>query len=135
MVIVDSDVWSEVFRSRAGKASKYFDTLTKLIEDEDVVLLGAIRQEVLSGIKSKEQFDSIKKVLRSFLDVSLPEEIYEIAASFYNICRSNGVQGSHTDFLLKFIIFKVEHYKLEILSNDRDYIHYSKHIPIKVCKL
>ena len=132
MVIVDSDVWSEVFRSRAGKASKHFDKLTKLIEDEDVVLLGAIRQEVLSGIKSKEQFDSIKKVLRSFLDVSLPEEIYEIAASFYNICRSNGVQGSHTDFLIcACSVF----YKLEILSNDRDYIHYSKHIPIKVCKL
>ncbi|MBC8348886.1 MAG: PIN domain-containing protein [Verrucomicrobia bacterium] len=132
MVIVDSDVWSEVFRSRAGKASKYFDKLAKLIEDEDVVLLGAIRQEVLSGIKSKEQFDSLKKVLRSFPDVSLPEAIYEMAASFYNICRSNGVPGSYADFLIcACSVF----YKLEILSNDREYIHYSKHIPIKVCKL
>jgi len=129
MVIVDSDVWSEVFRSKSKEPSRYAYILNELIEGEEVVMIGPIRQEVLSGIRSKAQFESIRHALRSFPDVSLHEEIHELAASFYNLCRSKGIQGSHTDFLICAVSVQ---FGIKILSKDKDYIQYSKYIPIDI---
>ncbi|MDC0325505.1 PIN domain nuclease [bacterium] len=130
MVIVDSDVWSEVFRCRSAEPSSYTNKLESLILKDEVVIIGAIRQEVLSGIKNEIQFDKVKHSLKSFPDVPLTEDVYEIVASFYNRCRSNGVQGPHTDFL---ICACSAVFYLDILSKDREYEHYSEYLPIRIC--
>ncbi|MGL4497518.1 MAG: hypothetical protein ACRCU2_00520, partial [Planktothrix sp.] len=40
-----------------------------LITDGKVVLLGAIRQEVLSGVRHPEQFSRLRDYLRTFPDL------------------------------------------------------------------
>ena len=72
--------------------------LRDLIADSRVVLLGAVRQEVLSGIKHQEQFDKLRERLRAFPNLTLDAEDYELAADYFNICRRNGIQGANTDF-------------------------------------
>ena len=128
MVIVDSDVWSEAFRKK-GKESESVLGLRNLINEGEVIMIGPIRQEVLSGIKERERFERIREALRAFPSQRVDEPIYEIAASFYNLCRSKGVQGSHTDFLIA--ACSVE-WKSSILTKDRDFSHYAKFLPIEL---
>jgi len=128
MVIVDSDVWSEAFRKK-GRSGKSVTTLRNLITNGEVVMIGPIRQEVLSGIKNFTQYEQIKNSLRAFPSHIIEEPIFEMAASCFNLCRSKGIQGSHTDFLICACSIK---WKTSILSKDKDFVHYAKHIPIEL---
>ena len=93
-VIVDSCVWSLALRRNAPKDEiATVNILRDLIADGRVVLLGAIRQEVLSGIRHAEQFARLREYLRAFPDLELTVEDYELAAEFFNTCRRNGIQG------------------------------------------
>ncbi len=130
MVIVDSDVWSEAFRKK-GKKSKEVIRLQELIEEDEVLVIGSIRQEVLSGIKDGSRFEEIKEAMRAFPNQGINDSVFELAASFFNLCRSKGIQGSHTDFLISACAVS---WKAEILSKDKDFQRYSKYIPIELYK-
>jgi predicted nucleic acid-binding protein len=100
-VIIDTSVWSLALRRRTSPDSSPAITLLRnLITDDQVALLGVIRQEILSGIRSFEQFARLRDYLRAFPDLELMPEDYELAAEFFNTCRNNGIQGSNTDFLI-----------------------------------
>ena len=131
MVIVDSDVWSEAFRKK-GKKSREVIRLQELIESDEVLVIGSIRQEVLSGIKDKSRFEKIKEAMRAFPNQGIDNSIFELAASFFNLCRGKGIQGSHTDFLISACAVS---WKAEILSKDKDFQRYSKYIPIVLHKV
>jgi len=87
-VIIDTSVWSLTLRRNAptDEIAKV-NLLRDLIADGRVVLLGAIRQEVLSGIRYPEQFARLRDYLRAFPDLELTTEDYEVAAEFFNTCR------------------------------------------------
>lgn len=130
MTVVDSDVWSEALRKKKGSDESWqVARLRELILADEVQMLGAIRQEALSGIRSPEKFGEIRGKLRAFPDGVLGEGIYEKAATFYNLCRGRGIQGSHIDFLI--CAFAVEK-KMEILTKDRDFERYAPYIPIEL---
>jgi predicted nucleic acid-binding protein len=127
-VIVDTSVWSLALRWRTPPDSSPVVTrLRDLITNDQVALLGAIRQEILSGIRSSEQFTRLRDYLRIFPDMELLPEDYELAAEFFNTCRSNGIQGSNTDFLICAV---AHHRSYSILTTDNDFQSFQAHIPI-----
>ena len=128
MVLVDSNIWSEAFRKK-GKASDSEIGLRQLIAEGEVIMIGAIRQEVLSGIRIKAQYERTKNALRAFPSQRLDETMYELAASFFNHCRSKGIQGSHTDFL---ICACAVTWKVPIFTKDKDFERFAKHLPIEL---
>jgi len=66
-VLVDSSVWSLALRrNTTNDAIAIVNVLRDLIADGRVVLLGAIRQEVLSGVRYKEQFARVARVSSCF---------------------------------------------------------------------
>jgi predicted nucleic acid-binding protein len=129
--LVDSDVWSEAFR-RKGNRSAYVEELKRLILLDEVVMIGSIRQEILSGIREEKRFDEIRELLKPFRSERIDDSIYELGASFFNLCRSKGIQGSHTDYL---ICACAVAWKLKILSKDGDFRNYSKHLPIELIEV
>lgn len=129
MVIVDSDVWSEAFRKKKSKESPAVLALRALVSEGQVVMIGPIRQETLSGIKETERYEKIRDSLRAFPSPKIDEPIYEMAAAFYNLCRSKGIQGSHTDFL---ICACAVTWEAAILTKDKDFGRYAKYIPIEL---
>jgi predicted nucleic acid-binding protein len=131
-VIVDTCVWSEALRRKSPKESDIETELTDLIKDVRVQLIGPIRQELLSGIKSEKQFNELKYYLSAFPDLSIATEDYEKAAEFFNICRQNGIQGSNTDFLICAAAFNN---KFEIFTTDKDFEQFQKYIPIELYKV
>ena len=102
-VLVDTSVWSLAFR-RARASSRgdanIVEELSELIQEGRALLMGPIRQELLSGLSDSSQFESLRRRLRAFADQNVHARDYERAAEFSNTCRHAGVQGSHVDFLI-----------------------------------
>jgi predicted nucleic acid-binding protein len=86
-------------------------------------MIGAIRQEVLSGIRVAEQYRKLRDRLRAFEDVALDEVDYEEAATCFNRCRAKGLQGSNTDFLMCAVSLRRD---LAILTTDKDFDGFAK---------
>ncbi len=128
-VLVDTCIWSLALRRSNSEESKETRRLKELILDSRAMLMGPIRQELLSGIAIKSQFNKLKDHLKAFPDIELTENDYELAAEFFNHCRKNGVQGSNTDFLICSVSVNQ---KIPIFTVDNDFILFKKYLPIKL---
>ncbi len=128
-VIIDTCIWSLALRRKRKKPNGYVKELEELIKEVRVQFIGPVRQEVLSGVKSKKQFDILKKHLAAFIDLPLSTGDYELAAEYYNTAREKGIQGSNTDFLICAV--SVRH-GMPIFTIDQDFNHFQRVIPIKL---
>jgi hypothetical protein len=130
-VLVDTCVWSKLLRKATDENDPIVLALNELIKEYRVLMIGPIRQELLSGIKKKNQFTLLKEHLRSFSDLEIKTEDYEVAAQMSNACRRKGIQGSHTDFLICAVAVR---YDLAIFTVDADFQLYKRHVPLKLHK-
>ncbi len=133
MVLVDTSVWSLALRRKpAGLSTEEKDTretLRALVQDGRAQIVGAVRQELLSGIRVEETFRKVRETLRAFDDPQLGVEDYEEAARMNNVCRARGVAGSSVDFL----ICAVAHLRdWRVFTTDRDFRRYVKVLPLKL---
>ncbi|RJP56171.1 MAG: PIN domain nuclease [Deltaproteobacteria bacterium] len=126
-VIVDTSVWSLALRRDKNDSTVPVQELRHMIHDHRVQMIGPIRQEILSGIRSESQFKKLRKHLESFPDLPILTEDYVTAAQFFNHCRSKGIQGSNTDFLICAVAFRN---KFSIYTTDKDFELFSKHMQI-----
>lgn len=131
-VIVDTSIWSLALRRNQPGNDSIVNRLQDLIGDGRVVLLGAVRQEILSGIKHRTQYEKLRDNLRAFPNLLLNIEDFELAADYFNRCRRNGIQGANTDFL---ICATANRRNYEIFTTDKDFINYSQYLPIILTKL
>lgn len=129
-ILVDTCIWSQVLR-RTNPDQELEAKLKDLIQDGRVCMIGPIRQELLSGITSRKQFDALRKNLAAFEDIPLATEHYEKAAEFNNTCRGKGIQGSTIDFLICAVAYLS---KLVIYTTDKDFERYSTCLPIKLMR-
>lgn len=128
-VLVDTSIWSLALRREAPKSDAATEALSELIRELRVRIIGPIRQELLSGIRSEKQFKELRLHLSAFPDLPIETNDYEKAAEFFNICREKGIQGSNTDFLICSVAHRCD---LEIFTSDKDFIAFRKHLPIKL---
>lgn len=128
-VIVDTSVWSLALRRQEPGATAEVRLLQELIPDGRVAMLGCIRQELLSGVKAPAQFKKLAGALEAFPDEEIDTEDYVEAARCFNRCRSKGVQGSNTDFLLCAVSLRTG---FPILTTDRDFEHFKKALRVKL---
>jgi hypothetical protein len=128
-VLVDTCVWSLALRGGTPKETAIAAQLTQLIDDNRVKIIGPIRQELLSGYSDKSKYDKLRQKLCYFPNEAVQDVDYETAAEYSNFCRSKGVQGSHTDFLICAVALRL---KLTIFTTDKDFKNYAKHLPIKL---
>jgi predicted nucleic acid-binding protein len=122
-VLVDTSVWSLALRRARRIDDAVPRELAELIQEGRVVLIGPVRQELLSGIKSKPQFEQLREHLRAFPDLGLEPADYEDAAAAFNRCRERGIQGSNTDFLICAVATRRD---LAIFTTDGDFKHLAR---------
>lgn len=103
--------------------------LASLVEDGLVVIIGPIRQELLSGIKERAHFERLRDHLRAFPDTPVTTEDHEDAAAFFNQCRDRGIQGSNTDFLICAVAVRNG---FSIFTTDGDFSHFARVLPISL---
>ena len=132
-IIVDTSVWSKAFRKKnlTEDEKKMISFLEKIIRDGRVIMIGAIRQEILCGISDENRFEKLRSALEAFSDFELEEDDYITAAKYYNKCRCHGIQGSMTDFLICSV---ATHHYFSIFALDDDFNHYKEYIDLDLVK-
>jgi predicted nucleic acid-binding protein len=130
-VLVDTCVWSLALRRSGNPDPLIVNEFDGLIREAKVQMIGPIRQELLSGIKSTSQFNELKNHLRAFPDLTLETQDHELAAESFNISRKKGVQGSNTDFLI--CSLSIRHH-IPIFTTDGTFQEFKKHLPIFLYK-
>ncbi|HEY0792766.1 MAG TPA: PIN domain-containing protein [Chthoniobacterales bacterium] len=128
-VIVDTSVWALALRRQAPVKSVHRTLLAELVRDGRVVMLGVIRQELLSGIRIADQYAKVRVHLRAFPDLVVKTEDHELAAEFFNACMAKGIQGNPTDFL---ICAAADRNRQAILTTDKDFVRYQRHVPVNL---
>ena len=86
-VLVDTSVWSLALRRSAAHQSEETAGLVELIREGRVAMIGAIRQEILSGVRAPEHYRKLRDRLRAFGDEVLDEADNEEAATWFNRWR------------------------------------------------
>jgi predicted nucleic acid-binding protein len=135
LVLVDTPIWSLALRRASTDLNPGEQHLTKalreLIRDGRAQLVGAVRQELLSGIRHETSFRKLRDQLRAFEEPSLEMADYEEAARINNQCRSRGIAGSAIDFL---ICAAARRRDWEIFTTDQDFTRYAAVIALKLYK-
>jgi predicted nucleic acid-binding protein len=128
-VLVDTSVWSLALRKNQSNDPETLAELKELIEELRVIIIGPIRQELLSGISDNNKFNQLKEKLSFFDDLPLNTEFYELAAQLSNTCRIHGIQGSHTDYLICSVAIKNG---FPIFTLDKDFENYKNYLEIQL---
>jgi hypothetical protein len=132
-VLVDTPVWSLALRRKEADLNARERVLTRalaeLIREGRVSMMGAIRQELLSGIREEERFRTLRNYLRAFEEPGIEILDYEEAAHMHNLCRGRGIAGSAVDFLICAVAQRRDWH---ILTTDRDFERYGRVLGLKL---
>jgi predicted nucleic acid-binding protein len=88
-----------------------------------------VRQELLSGIKSIEQYEKLRLYLRAFPDERIDTSDHEEAAKAGNRCRTKGIVVSLVDVLLCAVTVRRD---WSIFTSDPDFSHYATVLPLSI---
>src|SRR5208337_4882929 len=103
-VLVETSVWSVALRRKpkdlTAAEQSIVDELVDLTREGRARILGLIRQELLSGIRTAAQYEKLRLALRAFPDEPVGTADYEAAAKTANACRSKGIAASVVDALI-----------------------------------
>jgi predicted nucleic acid-binding protein len=132
-VVVDTPIWSLALRRQSHHLSAVENrrkvAFSELIKDGRVLMVGPVRQELLSGIREEPQFKRLRELLRAFPDHGLSVDYYELAAEMANLCRTRGVANTPTDMLICSV---ASISKSQIFTTDKDFDRYATFLPISV---
>ncbi len=131
--LVDTSVWSLALRRKPGDLTaaeqSIVGELADLTREGRARIIGLIRQELLSGIRTPAQYEKLRVALRSFPDEPVDTSDYEAAAKASNDCRSRGTVASVVDALICAIAL-ARHWS--IFTTDPDFNNYARMLPIKL---
>jgi hypothetical protein len=132
-VIVDTTIWSLALQRRAPELSaaekRLVEEWAELVDSGRAALIGPVHQEVLSGIRSEEVFETLQEKLSFFRYFQSQPGDHVRAARFFNLCRAHGGAGSHVDMLICAIACRHE---VPIFTTDPDFLGYAKYVPIRL---
>lgn len=125
-VLVDTSIWSLALRRSSrhlnSAEKKQVSELAELINEGRAKIIGIVRQELLSGIKTQPQFHKLQEILSAFPDEPVSTADHETAALHGNQCRSKGLAVATVDML----ICSVAHSRdWAIFSSDPDFKRYA----------
>jgi len=130
-VLVDTPIWSYALRTPNKEYQNEIGQLTSLIRDQRALIIGPIRQEILSGYSDLRKFEQLNEKLSFFENTPIQDIDYESAAKLCSQCREKGVQGFPIDFLICAVAKRID---VPIFTTDQDFPHYQEAISIKLYK-
>lgn len=136
MILIDSSVWSLALRRNPRHLSRVESEVvgrwSELTVKGEGALIGVIRQEVLSGVRRREQFEQLRNALDAFAYLRVSLEDHDRAAACFNDCRAAGVAGTAIDMLICAVALR---HDLPVMSVDVDYRRYAICLPLRLYPL
>lgn len=126
MILVDTSVWIELFRSSSDLD---FESVVDL--DEVVTCLPVI-QEVLQGFSEQRAYTIAREAMFAFPRVESPltEDVFQLAVDLYRSARSSGLTvRSGVDCLIGACALRNS---LTVLHRDRDFAALARVSPLDV---
>lgn len=100
MIVLDTSVLSAALR-RTGRSTATGELLRTLVrEDIPLAVPGIVLQELLSGVRTSEQFERLRKLMTGFPTLAADRENHVFAARISNACRKAGVSAATVDCLI-----------------------------------
>ena len=106
-VLVDTPIWSYAFRSKKPEFTELVNKQIELIKNNNVLIIGVIKQEILSGYSDPNKFNKLETKMTAFENTQIVDDDYIQAAKFSTKCYTNGVHGLPTDFLFCAVAHRV----------------------------
>ncbi len=133
IVLIDTTIWSLALRRRSQNLNDREQLLVeewiRRVRSGEATLIGPIRQEVLSGIRSPDAFVAIQERLGDFRYLEIIPPDYDQAARFFNLCRARGITGTAIDLLICAVAHRFD---VPIFTTDGDFQHYATHVGIRL---
>ena len=128
MILVDSSVWIDYFRSAETSQVALLDSL---LGRSQLAVGDLIAAEVLRGVRDEREFKWVKKTLDAFDHVDLAGyDLAVRAAENYRSLRAKGVTIRKT--IDAIIATRCIENGLTLLHADRDFLPFVEHFGLKV---
>ena len=128
MILVDSSVWIDYFRSAETSQVALLDSL---LGRSQLAVGDLIAAEVLQGVRDEREFKWVKKTLDAFDHVDLAGyDLAVRAAENYRSLRAKGVTIRKT--IDAIIATRCIENDLTLLHADRDFLPFVEHFGLKV---
>lgn len=127
MILLDTSVLSLAFRRRRGGEAELqvAATLRRLVaEDAPMGVPGIVLQELLSGVRTAQEFDRLKGIMDGFPLVIARREDHLTAARIANACARKGVPISTVDCLIAALAISR---KAALFTLDTDFSRMAPH--------
>lgn len=111
MVLLDSNILIDYYKSRASELAKKIDSM-------QIAVCGIVKTEVLHGARTDDEFDKILNSLKTFELLITDEYDYEMVGLLINTLRRNGIQVPLPDAIIAFEALK---YDAELWTNDKHF--------------
>ena len=128
MILVDSSVWIDYFRSADTPQVALLDSL---LGRRPLAVGDLIAAEVLQGVRDEREFKWVKKTLDAFEHIDLAGYDLAVKASEnYRSLRAMGITVRKT--IDTVIATRCIEDGLTLLHADRDFLPFSRHLGLKV---
>ena len=131
--LVDTSVWSLALRRNPKNLTdaeqSIVGELINLTREGRARIIGLIRQELLSGIKTVGQYEKLRLALRAFPDEPMAMTDSEAAAKASNDLRAQGTAVPVVDALICQVALS---WQWSIFTTDPDFKAYAKTVPIEL---
>lgn len=129
-LLIDTSVWSEALRRKEKSLNSSETLVRRIIENNDeIIIIGIILQEILSGITNEKLFSEIQNILNDFSYVEITKMDYIYAAELRNKCKKKGITACSFDFLIASMAISN---KLTLVTYDNDFKNISKYTELKI---
>lgn len=132
MILVDTSVLSLAFRRRArpGPELPLVRAFRRFVEeDQPVAIPGIVLQELLSGVKTKNDFERLLDILDGFPIVPAARAHHVAAARISHACRQAGISASAVDCLIAAMTLES---KGKLLTADEDFSRMARHCDLQL---
>jgi predicted nucleic acid-binding protein len=132
LIVLDTSILSAAFR-RPKKPERESDvaTLLKRLVREDVPLAipGIVLQELLSGVRTDDQFERLQAAAEGFPVLTAGRDHHIFAARVSNACRLAGVSATTIDCLIAAQTIVA---RGKLLTLDRDFARIAAHCALEL---
>jgi predicted nucleic acid-binding protein len=132
LILIDTSVLSLAFRrkNRDILDAPRVRTLRRLItEDLPCAIPGIVLQELLSGVRSAEDFQRLLNLMDAFPIVLADRQHHVRAANIANVCRHAGIAVSTVDSLIAAMAVET---KSHLLTSDQDFERMAEHCGLQL---
>ena len=119
MILVDTNIIIDFWNNPTAASAKIFS-------ENDIVLCGVIKIELLRGSKSANDFAQIETTLENFYYLNFVENDWIALAKQFITLKKNGLIVPFQDAIIAFLAIK---YDCEVWTNDKHFKLMQKVLP------